>query len=108
MHKEICLAQQEKNENREVELLEHAIQEYPESSYLATYNLRLADLYLEKDKVTQAYHIYDNFALLHPTQHRTVIQRWIFPNIKPMPTWPTWQQTRRHISLWRQPISRNL
>ncbi|MBL4588012.1 outer membrane protein assembly factor BamD [Candidatus Babeliales bacterium] len=67
IHKEICLAQKEKNDVHEIELLEHAIQDCPESSYLATYNLRLADLYLEKDRLTQAYHIYDNFALLHPT-----------------------------------------
>ena len=67
IHKEICLAQEEKNNSREVELLEHAMHEFPESGYLATYNLRLADLYLETDKITQAYHIYDNFALLHPT-----------------------------------------
>jgi outer membrane assembly lipoprotein YfiO len=67
LHKEICMAQKEKNSAREIVLLEQAIKEFTESPHLATYTLRLADLYLEKDYLTKAYHLYDNFALLHPT-----------------------------------------
>lgn len=70
LKKEILLAQKNKNASLEAQLLELFLKEYADDVAAPRCSLRLADLYLAEDELVKAYHLYDKFALLHPSHEQ--------------------------------------
>lgn len=59
-----------KKEEDAIEHLEKLLTQYPEDEEIATYKLKLADLYLNNGKLESAYQLYDHFKEFYPSDSK--------------------------------------